>query len=641
MHNKNLLIISCLLLSIFSLKISAQIQPVALKINKNKLELEKVIKHYSSPKDSLKKKAAIFLIENMQPHYSYYSKNWDLLCHELSGNYLFSKEKSDYKNVYDSIFNEWELKLDDYILRYDIDTIKAEYLISNIDNSFRVYNQKRNDKVTYQNFCEYILPYKKGNEGFTNWRTVFYNKYNPILNSFYKYHGDSAFYFFCDSIKNHFPTQIHSHYATPDIDPLTMEKLRIGSCFEFSKLISHICAAVGIPVSIDYTPHWGLKVGSHEWNALLIKNSKPLDFGIGDNDKLGEHLKSNEKSKLWLAPKIYRQTYSVNKNGLAYIHGSEEIPELFMDSCFIDVTSEYYKTGTITTDINHNNFNKNYVYLAVSSRNEWIPVCWSKYSKKVSFYDMNTKIVYLPCFYVNEKIEPAGYPVIFKDSLNSIIIKPDVQNMQNVKLYRKFYNSNVGIYNRRLRNTKFQVSNNSNFSAVNELHTIRNLSNNNYQTVIFDTIVECKYFRYLITKGSGAEMAEIELYDSNNNKLSGKIISDSLVKSPESLFDNNTLSYMKVSRSECWAGFEFDKPVQIKKIKYLPRNDDNFIRTGELYELFYWDNNWVSLGKQYGDEKQYLEYKNAPSNALFLLRNRTKGKEERIFTYENGRQIWW
>ena len=34
-------------------------------------------------------------------------------------------------------------------------------------------------------------------------------------------------------------------------------------------------------------------------------------------------------------------------------------------------------------------------------------------------------------------------------------------------------------------------------------------------------------------------------------------------------------------------------------------------------------------------------YDNVPGNALLLLRNHTKGKEERIFTYENDEQIWW
>jgi hypothetical protein len=84
------------------------------------------------------------------------------------------------------------------------------------------------------------------------------------------------------------------------------------------------------------------------------------------------------------------------------------------------------------------------------------------------------------------------------------------------------------------------------------------------------------------------------------------------------------------------------KQEQIARIRYLPRNDDNNIRPGDEYELFYWDKGqWNSLGKQTGTDKYVLRYDNCPSNTLFLLHNHTRGKEERIFTYENGKQKWW
>jgi hypothetical protein len=79
----------------------------------------------------------------------------------------------------------------------------------------------------------------------------------------------------------------------------------------------------------------------------------------------------------------------------------------------------------------------------------------------------------------------------------------------------------------------------------------------------------------------------------------------------------------------------------MNKIVYFPRNDGNCIEIGDEYELFYWGNHrWQSLGKKKADRVR-LDYDNCPANALFLLRNLTKGKEERIFTYENGEQIWW
>ena len=42
-----------------------------------------------------------------------------------------------------------------------------------------------------------------------------------------------------------------------------------------------------------------------------------------------------------------------------------------------------------------------------------------------------------------------------------------------------------------------------------------------------------------------------------------------------------------------------------------------------------------------GNRDGVLHFDNVPDNALLLLHNTTKGKEERIFTYENKKQVWW
>ncbi|MDE6527764.1 MAG: hypothetical protein K2L78_01795 [Muribaculaceae bacterium] len=36
-----------------------------------------------------------------------------------------------------------------------------------------------------------------------------------------------------------------------------------------------------------------------------------------------------------------------------------------------------------------------------------------------------------------------------------------------------------------------------------------------------------------------------------------------------------------------------------------------------------------------------LEFSGVPVSGVYLLRNLTKGREERPFTYEDGHQIWW
>ena len=82
------------------------------------------------------------------------------------------------------------------------------------------------------------------------------------------------------------------------------------------------------------------------------------------------------------------------------------------------------------------------------------------------------------------------------------------------------------------------------------------------------------------------------------------------------------------------------EPKQVDYVRCVARSDDNGIHYGDLYELVYWSaGKWQSLGQQIAGER-YLTFERVPDNALLLLRNLTRGKEERIFIYRDGRQSW-
>jgi hypothetical protein len=61
---------------------------------------------------------------------------------------------------------------------------------------------------------------------------------------------------------------------------------------------------------------------------------------------------------------------------------------------------------------------------------------------------------------------------------------------------------------------------------------------------------------------------------------------------------------------------------------------------GASYELFYWVNNWVSAGRAIAGGTA-LVFADAPSGALYWLVRDDSDKDERIFTYERGTQVWW
>jgi hypothetical protein len=194
---------------------------------------------------------------------------------------------------------------------------------------------------------------------------------------------------------------------------------------------------------------------------------------------------------------------------------------------------------------------------------------------------------------------------------------------------------------------KFQAANDSSFKDAVDIYKITIKPEQYYQVVNIDPTTGYKYFRYLSPPKSSGEVAEIEVYEpGSNNKLSGKVIGNNAPAADHpraNAFDGENLTYFSAKEADStWVGLAFDTPKSINKIVYLPRNDDNCIDNNQQYELFYWDNKWISLGKQTGSNETYrLVYNNVPTNALLLLRNLTKGKEERIFTYEKGEQVWW
>jgi hypothetical protein len=145
------------------------------------------------------------------------------------------------------------------------------------------------------------------------------------------------------------------------------------------------------------------------------------------------------------------------------------------------------------------------------------------------------------------------------------------------------------------------------------------------------------------------DIAEMEFWSINESgeeeKLKGRLIGNHGKYNDkwEHAADGNRVSYFYAREDEApYIGLDFGKPRRITRIRYCPRSDDNGIVPEELYELFYWDKTgWVSLGKQEGRSDYTLAYTNVPEGALLNIRNHTRGRENRPFTYENGRQVWW
>ena len=122
----------------------------------NKAELEKVLQHFKH--DSLKYRAACFLIENMVGHFSNQGSATDFYKQKLR-----MRLKPFSRDFLDSLWKETSVRYsdEDFVKSYDLEVIESSYLIEDIDRAFQVWKTAPWYKeVSFEMFCRYILPYR-------------------------------------------------------------------------------------------------------------------------------------------------------------------------------------------------------------------------------------------------------------------------------------------------------------------------------------------------------------------------------------------------------------------------------------------------------------------------------------------------
>ena len=146
---------------ILSTDYSDRINVVLTQAKDNTSELTTVLKHYTDQGDFLKCKAAEFLIANMGTHYFGNVRYEDSEGNPVSYNSLEYETYEEALEAWDTLearYPELKTKVDK---EWDSEVISAEYLISDIDLAFSVWESRPWAKdVTFDTFCNYIYYYK-------------------------------------------------------------------------------------------------------------------------------------------------------------------------------------------------------------------------------------------------------------------------------------------------------------------------------------------------------------------------------------------------------------------------------------------------------------------------------------------------
>lgn len=645
---------------------------------KNREQLEKILDYYSKPQDSLKRKAAVFLIKNMYIHYGFYGKDveqyntlfdiLDTLNHKQAEPVL-----SHAKHIYDSITAN--LTETAFVQRYDCQLMTSEYLINNIELAFKAWKQMPWSKdVDFDTFCEYILPYRLRNEKLECWRPKFYADYTEMAMKYERTKEISGVFTYMKSnLTNYFKLDLDlEKYYPYDQSIKDLTKGRTGSCPDQCSFIITTMRAAGLPAAMDFIPNWGNLSSRHTMIHLITKNTSSkritnenlpvntsgiIDVSM-DYNETGKVFQPNElPTGLYVQynktePKVYRHTYSVQPEmeSILNVKDKSEIAPEFNKLNMKDVSKEYLSCTTVSVKLNPKFLIHQIAYLCVFSINGWVPVASTKIGAdgRALFKDMGKKIVYLLAVFENKAYVPIQKP-FYIDRLNRIKqLAPLLSKKQSLRLIRKYH---LFVYTAghsvKLKGGRFEGSNYPDFSNVQLLYEIDYYPFYMNQKVINST-KSFRYLRYVPPMGSKGNIAEIEFYGIKNRDT--LLLRGSVIGEPGSdkqhdatkAFDANMDTYYENIVSDGWVGIDLGagNRQRVSKIRFCPRNDTNCIIPGNDYELFYWNNQWISLGKQKAD-KDFLLYNNAPPGALFWLKCLNGGREERIFTYENGKQIWW
>lgn len=609
---------------------------------------DSLIAHYAW--DTQKQQAVQFLMDNIDYHASAKSSLQDAFYKrliEIEETYKYPQCIKPIRDLADCAkFSDDK----DYRRVPDVECISTQYLIDNIDKAFHHWQKGTFARhLSFDEFCEYLLPYKLTNENVESWRDRLYGQYkrgvesiSPIDEKKYSsYWGASQLNDLIKLDKMHI--QALPYVGNVNLPISVLEKLRMGTCNDYAFKTAYIMRACGVPVCVDFTPQWPTRPHAHHWNVVLDNSGRNIPF-MGAESNPGYPCKDD-----YVHGKVYRYTYSVQKDGLFW--KNREIKELVPNNINIpfmkDVTVEYTRCAEVTTDVRGRNPNhRHFAYLANFSNQEWIPVDFAEIKEgKAKFRDIGRGAVYLPVLWDGKAVQ-SGYPVLVRENGEVTDIIPDRQHTIELTIDRKYpVLGRVFSYSKRMKGAVFEVSDDSTFNHKLTIARIERNPEMRMDSVLLESSVPYRYLRYIAPLRSHCNVAEIQFYDGNRRLQPVSIGNDGWTapnSAIENAFDDNYLTFYESERANsCYLQVDFGHPVSVTKIKYMPRNDDNFVTPGHRYRLDYYDADGTNTMGTIVATSNRLTFKNVPSNALYILHDLTAGKEERIFMIEDGQIRWY
>ncbi|MDE7374906.1 MAG: hypothetical protein K2M86_06255, partial [Odoribacter sp.] len=468
----------------------------------NRGELEKVLAHFSqSPADSLRRRAAIFLIENMPGHWG-----------------VDSASVRDFKQQIDSLPNlpyEHRLLLYEIPARMphlfpglerkeDIGAVRAEELIRHIDRMCELKEKRPWLKhLSFEYFCDYVLPYRIGNELLGFLPDTLFSQYADELEHMIKNYDDcrhSAF-----TISDYFARQGFM-FRTYGIRRFLWKKF-VNSLEYQTKSKIVLLRQAGLPAAIDYKP-------------IRYEDEEEYWYCITVNSQI--EILPASASRRFLVGKIYRQTYSAQE--IPKPSNGEYVPPFFRNPFQKDVSGLYWKTVDVSLPVTLP-AGLQYAYLAVHDGKEWQPTAFARERRGMChFKDLVKECVYLPVCYPEGGQQVLGEPFILRSDGSMEVLEAVSDSVVYMQFERLTPYLSAWGHNDLLLDAHFECSDDADFTKTDTVYVIKESPYFKECTITLPSrIRERRYWRLYLSK-EYASLSKLHFLDRNGHTLKGNYI---------------------------------------------------------------------------------------------------------------------
>ena len=352
----------------------------------NRVELTKTIGHFIDREDSIYLHSVYFLLKHL-PHQ--YSVNYEIQDND-SFRLNFNPVHFQTYEELESWWREQKLKKNgiNYVpIKYtlDRDTITAALLVNTVELAVSSTSFPWSKFYSEDDYFEYILPYRFGNEALNDWRSTILSDFKWVLDSIGNQTDPTTIIKWVNSYVNNNFEFDKRYLRVPEAQ--SFEEIittKRGNYQDLAYLKAMMLRSFGIPATIDYVPFLADTTGSFYFAVAKNKHG------------VFEALLPNETTYLFsqnYIPKVYRRIYTKNPQSLYAIKElSLTTPPFIGHYHYLDVTNEYLETKTYNFPVKKHD---TLYYAAVFNDSSWRAIDWTITKTNIaSFQSLSMNINY-------------------------------------------------------------------------------------------------------------------------------------------------------------------------------------------------------------------------------------------------------